>query len=154
MDIPSVSELHRVIDEMEPRLGQIGEAHASERAIPGGWSRKQILGHLIDSASNNHQRFVRALLDREVHLANYDQEGWVRVHAYQELDWRRLVSFWAAYNRLLWEVLERMPPDRLSIPCHIGDDPPAPLRKIVDGYVDHLKHHLEQIVDGITGPAR
>ena len=121
---------------------------------PGGWSRKQILGHLIDSASNNHQRFVRALLDREVHLANYDQEGWVRVHAYQELDWRRLVSFWAAYNRLLWEVLERMPPDRLSIPCHIGDDPPAPLRNMVDGYVDHLKHHLEQIVDGITGPAR
>src|SRR5205085_5163471 len=97
MDIPSVSELHRVIDEMEPRLGQIGEARAGERAIPGGWSRKQSLGHLIASASNNHQRFVRALLDPEVHLANYDQEGWVSVHAYQELDWRRLVSFWAAY---------------------------------------------------------
>ena len=98
---------------------RFSDADTVQPAISGGWSRKQILGHLIDSASNNHQRFVRALLQDELRWPNYDQAGCVRVQRYQDAEWRDLSAFWAAYNRMLAHVLAGAPEEKRKTPCFI-----------------------------------
>jgi hypothetical protein len=113
--------------------------------LTGGWSRKQVLGHLIDSASNNHQRFVRAVLQPLLEFPGYDQEGNVRVQAPQEADWPLLVSLWAAYNRYLAHVIARLPASKLDTVCRIGSGKQATLGFIATDYLTHMVHHLSQI---------
>jgi hypothetical protein len=109
-----------------------------------------VIGHLIDSASNNHQRFVRAALQPSLEFPGYDQEGNVRVQAVQEADWTLLVSAWAAYNRYLSHVIARLPESKLKTPCRIGSNEAVTLEFLIKDYLVHLVHHLEQI--GVAGP--
>jgi hypothetical protein len=92
----------------------ISEEHASSALREGGWSRKEILGHLIDSALNNHQRFVRACLDGSYEGPTYNQAAWVDIHGYRVLPWRDLVEHWRWQNQSLGEVIRRVPEARSS----------------------------------------
>ena len=138
-------KLLSVIDVAEPRLREIGELESAKPVLPGGWSRKQVLAHLIDSASNNHQRFVRAVQQDSLDFPGYDQEGNIRVQAPQEADWLLLVSLWAAYNRYLAHVIAHLPASKLDTPCRIGSREPVTLGFIAADYLTHLVHHLRQI---------
>jgi DinB superfamily len=138
-------ELRRLVDAVEPSLYQIPESEATLSVLPGGWSRKQLLGHLIDSASNNHQRFVRAVLQPSLDFPGYDQEGNVRAEAVQEAEWSLLVSLWAAYNRYLAHLIAHIPAAKLNTPCRIGAGEPVTLGFIASDYLTHLRHHLHQI---------
>jgi hypothetical protein len=140
------NELGRVVDEAACDLRQIFEDEASKPILPGGWSRKQVIGHLIDSASNNHQRFVRAALDGGVDFPDYDQVGWVRIGASQNAPWPMLLDVWSAMNRLLSHVLAYLPEKAAGAPCRIGEGEPVPLRTLVDQYLNHMRHHLDQIL--------
>jgi DinB superfamily len=137
-------ELRSLVEATEPRLHQISEAESMRPALPGGWSRKQVLGHLIDSTSNNHQRFVRAMLQPTLNFPGYDQAGNVRVQALQEAEWPLLVSLWAAYNRYLAHLIAHLPASKLDTPCRIGAGEPVTLAFLVSGYLTHLYHHLRQ----------
>jgi hypothetical protein len=112
----------------------------------GGWSRKQILGHLIDSALNNHQRFVRAAIDGNYQGPTYQQAEWVNIHGYGSMPWPNLLEHWRSQNLLLGEVIRRLPEDRLDASCRVGDDDPVTLRFLIEDYLAHLDHHLEQIL--------
>ena len=138
-------KLKSVIDAAEPRLRQVDAAESSKPILPGGWSRKQVMGHLIDSASNNHQRFVRAAQQVSLEFPGYDQEGNVRLQAPQEADWALLVSLWAAYNRYLAHVIARLPASKLEIVCRIGAGEPVSLSFVATDYLAHMVHHLRQI---------
>ena len=104
-----------------------------------------MLGHLIDSASNNHQRFVRASLEDSLELPGYEQDGFVRVQSPATASWDLLVSLWAAYNRYLAHVIAHLPASKLYTPCGIGSGDPVPLEFLANDYVRHLVHHLDQI---------
>src|SRR5579863_1304123 len=134
-----------VVDSAEPRLRAISASESTIPVLSGGWSRKQVLAHLIDSASNNHQRFVRASLQPSLDFPGYDQDGNIRVQAPQEVDWRLLVSVWAEYNRYLAHVIARLPASKLDTICRIGPNQPVTLGFIAEDYVTHLLHHLRQI---------
>src|SRR3954454_25364644 len=97
-------------------LRAIPEAEAALKPAPEKWSKKEILGHLIDSAANNHQRFVRAQLQDELTFPKYEQEGWARCQDYASADWPLLIELWSAYNRHLALVVERIPPAKLAMP--------------------------------------
>jgi hypothetical protein len=138
-------ELVRVAKSAEASLLQVSEAESSKPVLSGGWSRKQVLGHLIDSASNNHQRFVRAALHTSLDFPGYDQDGCVRVQAVQEANWTLLVLLWAAYNCYLAHVIAHLPASKLKTLCLIGSDEPVTLQFLAEDYLRHLLHHLRQI---------
>ena len=138
-------ELRCLVEAAEPGLRQIPELESIRPALAGGWSRKQVLGHLIDSASNNHQRFVRAMLQPSLDFPGYDQEGNIRVQAVQEADWGLLVSLWAAYNHYLAHLIAHIPPSQLDMKCRIGAGEPVTLGFLASDYLTHLRHHLRQI---------
>jgi hypothetical protein len=127
--------LSQIVDETEPRLSALTEPESAGHSRAGKWSRKEILGHLIDSASNNHQRFVRAQLDGELNFPGYSQDGWNRAQQYQSEPWANLVQLWSSYNRHLAHVIAAIP-----------EDAGPTLEFLVTDYVRHLQHHLEQIL--------
>ena len=138
-------QLRSLVEAAEPGLRQIPESDSMSPALPGGWSRKQVLGHLIDSASNNHQRFVLAMLQSSLDFPGYDQQGNIRVQAVQEADWELLISLWAAYNRYLAHLIAHIPPSQTDTPCRIGAGEPITLGLLASGYLTHLRHHLHQL---------
>ena len=139
------ADLLTIIAAAEPRLREVSAAESARSVLPGGWSRRQVMGHLIDSASNNHQRFVRAALSPSLDFPGYDQEGCVRVEAPQEADWELLVSVWAAYNRYLAHVLANLPASKRETLCRIGAHDPVTLEFLARDYLAHMARHLGQI---------
>jgi hypothetical protein len=121
------------------------EARAARDRGAGRWVPKEILGHLIDSAANNHQRFVRAQLANPFVGPAYDQVAWVAVHRYRERAWTELVDLWVALNLHIAAIMERVPPGKLATPCTIGDNETRTLEWWMRDYLRHLKHHLEQL---------
>lgn len=138
-------QLRRAVDQAESRLRKFSGSETETPILSGGWSRKQVLGHLIDSASNNHQRFVRAALEGSLDFPGYDQEGCVRLQAPQQAEWSLLVSLWASYNRYLSHVIANLPASKLEAPCRIGGGELVTLGFLATDYVRHLLHHLRQI---------
>jgi len=138
-------KLLSLVEAAEPRLREISETERTKPVLAGGWSRKQVIGHLIDSASNNHQRFVRAALQTSLDFPGYDQTGSVRVQAVQVADWQLLVGLWAAYNRYLAHVIAQLPDSKLETVCRIGSGDPVSLGFLATDYLTHLRHHLSQL---------
>jgi len=147
------AELENIVDAAEASLRNMTDQESRLAALAGGWSRKQLLGHLIDSASNNHQRFVRASLQDSLEFPAYDQDGWQRIEAADQAPWPTLVALWAAYNRYLAHIIRHLPSAKLDVPCRIGDSQPVTLRFLATDYLGHLKHHLEQIALHAAGAA-
>jgi len=104
-----------------------------------------VLGHLLDSALNNHNRFVRAALDGEYRGPNYEQEPWVELHGYRDADWNELLQTWQIMNRRLAGLVARIPAGRYASMCVIGNGPPVTLQFLIEDYLSHLNHHIEQI---------
>ncbi len=141
----SADELRTIVREITPRLKAITESSSAAKASPGKWSKKEIIGHLIDSASNNHQRFVRAQLADSLAIPGYEQERWVTTQQYQVESWAELVSFWSAYNVHLAHVIAGVPQEKCGHKVQIGQSAPVTLEFLMTDYLRHLKHHLEQI---------
>jgi hypothetical protein len=139
------AELVGIVEAAEANLRNVTEEESQAPILSGGWSRKQLLGHLIDSASNNHQRFVRASLQGSLEFPRYDQDGCVRVQAVQTAPWPLLITLWANYNLYLAHVIAHLPADKLDAQCRIGEDGPVTLRFLAEDYLTHLVHHLGQI---------
>ncbi len=137
--------LKKVIDSEVPGLLAVSESDAG-RKEGGAWSRKEELGHLIDSASNNHLRFVRAALEAEFHGPSYDQNGSVSLHGYQDSNWFELMEFWRHYNLLLAQLIAHIPEEKLKTPCRVGESQQVTLEFLIVDYVAHMQHHLDHIL--------
>ena len=131
--------------EVRQALLAVNHGSADVPWRPHGWTRKQIIGHLLDSAANNRQRFVRAALDGSYDGPGYAQDAWVELQGYADQTWETLFGWWQAEHEMLAAIVERIPADRLAAPCVIGGDDPVTLEFVIDDYVRHQKHHLAQI---------
>lgn len=127
------------------RLRAIDEMAAAQRPAPGKWSNKEILGHLIDSAANNHQRFVRLQLSSRIDLPGYDGDEWVRIQRYQDRSWHEIIELWRIYNTQLASLIREVDPAALRNVWHMPDGKDADLEFIMRDYVVHLRQHLEQM---------
>lgn len=140
------SRLAEVVARVEPKLRAISEDLSRWRYGEGKWSKRELLGHLIDSASNNHQRFVRAQQTDRLAFPSYAQNHWVAVQRYHDTAWFALLDLWIAYNRHLVQVMRAIPEGRLTMRCDIVGYGESSLGEIVIDYVDHIEHHMRQIL--------
>ena len=157
-NIPTCAlRLRAALDAAEPALRAISSAASAESMAPGKWSPRQIIGHLIDSATNHHQRYVRATLQDDLVFPGYEQDAWVALQRYQEANWQDLLAFWLAYNRHIVTVMSAVPAEeRLRVRARHNLDeiatqaPATPERATLDhlmnDYVVHLELHLRQIL--------
>ncbi|MEZ4415745.1 MAG: DinB family protein [Gemmatimonadota bacterium] len=154
----TVEHASTVLSAMPPGVG-------TRRPGPGKWSPIEILGHLIDSASNNHQRFVRAQFREDLSFDGYAQDEWVTAQSYRAATWSEVVDLWRAFNLHLAHVMEQTPTAELRRPradhnLHqigwelVSPDEPTTLEYFMRDYVGHLKHHLQQIDPGLCDPPR
>ena len=152
-----VREFRAILDHATPALLALSDADSAKHPAPGKWSPREVIGHLIDSASNNHQRFVRAGFQNDLVLAGYDQDAWVALQRYQDESWAELVSLWRAFNVHLAHVMASIPAavrqrEHGRHNLHeinwkpIPANQPATLDDLMADYVAHLKHHLRQIL--------
>lgn len=153
--------LRRTVERAAAALRRMPEELAKTPLAPGKWSRLQVIGHLVDSASNNHARFVRAALHDAMVFPGYAQDEWVALQRYQESSWRGVLELWVAFNLHLAHVIEAIPAevcDRARAEHNLheiawespaaGD--PTTLTFFLRDYVHHLQHHLRQIDPGLA----
>lgn len=150
------ASLREAVDGAMPLLHAITESASAVPPAPGKWCAREIIGHLIDSATNNHSRFVRAQLAPHLDFDGYEQEGWVSVQRYADASWTELVTFWRAYNAHIARIIAVIPDevartprtrhslDRIASRLASADEPQT-LAFLAEDYVFHLEHHLRQL---------
>lgn len=145
------------IAELSEDLFEMQDSFVSKPRKEGAWSRKQILGHLVDSANVNLQRFIEAQINDSIVFEGYKHQHWVELQGYQEQDWEELVTLWSALNMHLCNVVARIPAEVLDKPHSehrfeqmayhpVPKDQPSSLGYIIEDYFAHLQYHLDQIV--------
>ena len=153
-----LADLLTTVERAVPALLAVGSARSGVSPAPGKWSPREVIGHLVDSASNNHQRFVRAQLQDDLVFPGYDQEAWVRLQRYAESPWDELVALWAGFNRHIAQVMAAVPDEALKRPRRrhnldelawvaVPSNEPTTLEYFMRDYVGHLRHHLRQVLD-------
>ncbi len=142
----------QVTQSREVLLG-FGEIIVRHKPSADRWSIAEVIGHLVDSACNNHQRFIRAQQADSLAFPKYEQNFWVASNAYSSADWESLVELWYYYNLQLARVIRQIPAEKLSNLCRIGEFEPCSLEWLVTDYVDHLVHHLKKIEERVDGEA-
>jgi len=149
-------------DRIAQIADQLFDLHNTQMSKPRttngveGWSRKQILGHLIDSALINHQRIIESQLNNSIIFTGYNHQQWVTLNHYQSTDWEELVTLWCALNIQLCTMIENIPQETLN-KTHadhsyqttaykpLKADQPSTLNYLIQDYFAHLHHHLNQI---------
>src|SRR5438270_9319252 len=114
-----LEDFKQTIDSASTQLALISDEQSEKPRSVDRWSSKQIIGHLIDSAANNHARFVLGQLKDDLVFPGYDQDGWVRTNHYQEAPWPQLVDLWRAYNLHLQHVMAHAAKQKLTTPCSL-----------------------------------
>ena len=151
-----VASLLETLDAAGAEFRAAPSAAAARRPAAGVWSPQEVIGHLIDSAANNHHRFVRAQWQDDLVFPGYDQEAWVAAQRYLEAPWLELIALWQAYNRHIARVMAATPAGVLNR-AHVRHNldqiawrtvpagQPATLDYFMNDYVGHLHHHVAQI---------
>src|SRR5271165_6594520 len=143
--MPLLNSLRELVERVPGRLERLPREKVESKPTPSTWSPKEELGHLLDSAANNHQRIVRAQLEENPAMPGYEQNRWVAVHAYQHRDWNELIELWQALNRQLLAAAEAVPDSAWSRTLTVAGSEPQTLQFVFEDYVAHMLHHLQHI---------
>ncbi len=144
--LKSLQRLEELIRIIPPLLSEIPGEEFDRKPQPNKWSKKEILGHLIDSAANNHQRFIRIQYEKEP-VIFYDQDKWNSLNHHQDLDRKHLLEFWINYNRHLVQLASKISNENLERRGVGKDGQPKTLAWYIEDYVEHMEHHLRQMVE-------
>ena len=142
----SIEKLEYLLEVIPEKLSALNDNLFSQKTDPFKWSRKEILGHLIDSAANNHQRFIRIQFENEP-VIFYDQNKWIEFSGYQTYEKAQLILFWTTYNAHLLHIGKQLTPESLIRYGAGFDGKLNDLGWYFTDYVTHLEHHLRQIVE-------
>jgi hypothetical protein len=141
----ALNRLEYIINLTPKTLTEISEENMSIKPTPTKWSKKEIIGHLIDSATHNHQRFVRGQFENIPEIS-YDQNNWNEFSFYNHIESKQIISFWTIYNKQIIEIIKRIPKENLEKQIKIGNNL-LTLEFLIIDYVEHLEHHLKQIIE-------
>jgi hypothetical protein len=141
----ALNVLRTLLENLPLRLEGLPRDHVLRKSAPDRWSAQEELGHLLDSAANNHQRIVRAQLEDKPAMPGYDGNRWVALHGYQQRDWREMVAVWHALNEQLLAAATAVSEAGWHRTCTIGGSAPVTLAFVFEDYVHHMVHHLRHI---------
>jgi len=142
--------LQKNITDVPSKFLSFSEDELRKKPAPDKWSKKEILGHLIDSAANNHHRFVKAQFEDEPFKFNsYQQDDWVKVQKYNAVDTESLVSLWKIYNQHILWIISNFDENKLESKWLMEDNEVSgeTIFFLIKDYIDHMDHHLAQIFD-------
>jgi hypothetical protein len=139
------ADLHAAVDAGLEMFQRVDETRTSNCPAPGKWCAREILGHLVDSACNNHRRFVIGQSDGPVVFDGYEQDAWVARQRYAAVPFRDIVALWVAYNRHLAHVIASAPAGMMSRTGRAPGGGDVTLGFLMEDYVVHLRHHLDQL---------
>jgi hypothetical protein len=142
----AIQRLRFAVGTLPGILAGFTEAESELRPCPERWTKKEVIGHLIDSASNNHQRFVRGQVVAGQDFRHYDQEQWVRIQNYQAARWTDLIDLWRSYNTHLLHIAGCMSEEGRRATCRVGGGAEVTLAALFVDYVGHLEHHLRKML--------
>jgi DinB superfamily len=142
----TIAHFEELLKTVPPTLFDLSEDAVAHKSTPDRWSKKELLGHLIDSAVNNQVRFVRAQSAPRSDFLRYEQEFWVAAQSYATEPWPDLVNLWFLLNRHLLHVVKAMPAEVLPHECMIAGYAEMTLQALIIDYVRHLEHHLTQLL--------
>lgn len=140
-----VEILQHLLDTVPAQLERVPEADAAAKFSAKKWSAKEELGHLLDSAANNHLRIVRTMLEDIPNTPRYEQERWVQIHLYQQRSWQDLIGLWTGLNQQIVAVLLSISEPAWMRTCTIASGSPVTLKFVVEDYLAHMRHHLDHI---------
>jgi hypothetical protein len=143
-EMQALQSLRTLLESLPARLEALPAETVEYRPLES-WSVKEELGHLLDSAANNHQRIVRAQLEDGPAMPGYDGEMWVALHAYQVRGWQDLIETWEALNRQLLAAAETAPEAAWTRTCTIGDSAPLTIQFVFEDYIHHMRDHLRHM---------
>ena len=141
-----IEKLEKYIDTIPVKFRMIGEDDINEKPGPDRWSKKEILGHLVDSAFNNLLRLIRVQYEPGVKIVYYQNE-WVEIQDYQNLDTESVVQLWITLNRQFIRVIKHFPAEKLTEKIDTGKAVPElhSAEFLISDYLTHMEHHLNQI---------
>ncbi len=145
----TAQHLRDIVAVALPILTSIGDQPAGQKPLPEKWSKKEILGHLIDSACNNQQKFVRTMAQPHLDFVGYAQNHWVAAQKYNLANWQDLILTWQGYNLQIAHIIENVDSQVLTNTISIESAGPFTLEFIMKDYAEHLKHHLKQIIPDV-----
>ncbi len=150
--VNSINRITANVTNTIENLSAFSNDELSNRPAEGKWSKKEIIGHLCDSAVNNLSRFIRAQFEPEPFVVTrYSQNEWVKLNGYNEMDINDVLSYWQSLNRQIVHIIRNIPPDKLAVKLDLGD---AAFREegenknllwLIEDYVIHMEHHLKQV---------
>jgi len=143
-----IARLSEWIEEVQEKWHKTPHAELSFKPLPHKWSKKEILGHLCDSAVNNQQRFIRSQSVQDVYtVVKYDPDDWVKANGYQHATKDEIINLWVSLNKQMIHIVSNIPGDKLQTACDIGDSEQVTLEWLVNDYLDHMEHHLKQVFE-------
>ncbi|MNO16627.1 DinB superfamily protein [compost metagenome] len=147
--IKSFDQLELLLAEFSRVVSAMDEASFVNKPSPEKWSKMEILGHLCDSAANNHVRFMRILTtDEPITMDGYAQDDWVKRHGYQHYYHREeLLLLWNQLNGLILNALRSATESDGAKRCVLTDGTSLTLDELFEDYIRHAEHHLRQIRD-------
>ena len=129
------------------------DEESSRKPAEGKWSKKEILGHLCDSAVNNLVRFINAPISAKPYIVTgYDQDEWVKMNDYYNLNINDIAEMFAIFNNRIIEVISNIPEEKLKTVCIIGDagfrenSGTESLQWLIEDYIEHMEYHIKQII--------
>lgn len=141
-----IRELNEIVSDYSLKIKAIPDREFSAKPVPHKWSKKEVVGHLIDSAHNNLRRFICGQYEPEPPFIAYQQDFWVESNSYQQMDRQEVIELWQLMNRRICSVLENMPEENYGKQCNTGSL--HSLQWLAADYVKHMKHHINQIISG------
>jgi hypothetical protein len=142
----TIQELRDILGEFTPQLKAIPDLEFSAKPQPNKWSKKEVIGHLIDSAQNNLRRFICGQYENTPPKITYQQNFWVEANQYQNRPAASVIELWQLINTQIIIVLASMPKEKYEAQCETSEF--HTLEWLADDYVKHLKHHLNQVIPG------
>ena len=143
----TTKKLQRLLKSGLEYLSQSSESEMSQKVSAEKWSKKEILGHLIDSGINNLQRFTEIQFEAKPYkVRKYNQNKLVKVNDYQNSKTNEIVEFWLSINNRIKKIIESQTEKTLNYKIEFEKDNISDLRFLMKDYVDHLEHHLNRIM--------